>query len=161
MTARLIILVLGIGLFSFGFYLISYQKNFDQKKPLNIQLSQDTFKAYEVAHTKVESTEPAAEEVEKEIVINLEDPIIKRGHEIYHQIGQCFTCHGDQAQGLKEKDGPLLAGQAEWYLQSQLIAFKKGDRRNEAMLPFIKDLSEQDFKSVAEYISLMRIKAEP
>lgn len=162
MTSRLIILVIAIIFFSFGFYLLSYQNNFDQHKPLNMKLATDTFKAHELLVSPHEHAAPAAEEaIQKEIVIDLENPVIKHGHEIFHNLGQCVTCHGDQAQGLKEKNAPLLAGQEEWYTLSQLTAFKNGTRKNEVMLPFIKDLTEQDFKDVAEYIKLLRIKASP
>ena len=63
--------------------------------------------------------------------------------------------------GIVEKQAPLLAGQAEWYVVSQLNAFKNGLRKNEAMMPFLKDLTEQDFKDVAEYIKLLRVTAKP
>lgn len=158
MTSRLIILVLGVGFFSFGFYLISYQKNFNQQEPLNMKLAVDTFKAHEAAKNHDGSTTHEAAVVEKEAVMDLENPTLKRGQEIYVNVGKCVTCHGEQGEGNKEKLAPLLAGQAEWYTAAQLAAFKNGSRVNEAMMPFIKDLAEQDFKDVAEYIKLLRVK---
>lgn len=159
MTSRLIILVLGIIFFSFGFYLLSYQKNFNQQKPLNMNFAEETFKTFnETTSLHGESNHEKIPEVAKEIVIDLEKPSIKRAYELFHNVGKCASCHGDQAQGLKEKSAPLLAAQEEWYTVSQLLAFQNGSRVNEAMMPFIKDLTEQDFKDLAEYISLLRIK---
>ena len=159
MMSRLIILFFALILFGFGFYLSTYQKNFSEQKPIGIELLNDLAKASHEEHQPDhdKNTEVAAVE-SKEIVIDLNNPIIKNGHEIYVNKGQCITCHGDMGQGLKEKQAPLIAGQYEWYIFSQLTAFKNKERKNEAMLPFIKDLTEQDFKDVAEYIKLLRVK---
>ncbi len=158
MTSRLIILVLGIVFFSFGFYLISYQSNFGQQKPLNMQLMAQTFKAFNATKNSSAHTEHDPVIEVKEEVMDLENPTLKRGHEIYVKLGQCITCHGEQGEGKKEMQAPLLAGQAEWYTASQLAAFKNGTRKNDAMVPFLKDLTEQDFKDVAEYIKLLHVK---
>ena len=36
----------------------------------------------------------------------------------------CATCHGNAAEGRLEFGAPRLAGQRDWYLQRQLIAFR-------------------------------------
>ena len=162
MTSRLIIVILGLIFFSFGFYLLSYQKNFSEQKTLNLQLAEDTLKAHQASlHTDENTLREGSASVAKVEVMDMNNPTIKRGHEIYHQVGQCVTCHGEEGQGIVEKQAPLLAGQAEWYVVSQLNAFKNGLRKNEAMMPFLKDLTEQDFKDVAEYIKLLRVTAKP
>lgn len=40
----------------------------------------------------------------------------------------CLACHGDHAQGNEAMKAPPLAGQADWYLVSQLKKFKGGLR---------------------------------
>jgi len=65
----------------------------------------------------------------------------------------CVQCHGDQGHGDPAQQAPRIAGQHDWYLLSSLIAFKKGERQNPKMLPFIKNLTEKDFKDLAAYIS--------
>jgi len=157
MGPRLIILVIALGIFSFGFYLMSYQKDFDSNKPLNMKLLSDLEKAsHHVEHDEASATS----ETPKVVVIDMNDPVIKSGHAIYHEKGQCMSCHGDVGQGNPEKLAPMLAGQHEWYVASQLKAFKNGERKNDAMLPFLKDLSEKDFSDVAEYIKFLRVPAE-
>ncbi|GAB4019879.1 MAG: hypothetical protein Fur0010_22210 [Bdellovibrio sp.] len=73
-----------------------------------------------------------------------------RGSQLYQT---CIECHGDKGQGNPEQAAPRLAGQHDWYILSSLIAFQKGERKNPKMLPFIKGLSEKDFKDLAAYIS--------
>jgi len=40
----------------------------------------------------------------------------------------CASCHGAQGEGVVGMNGPKLAGQEQWYLKNQLIAFKSGRR---------------------------------
>jgi cytochrome c oxidase subunit 2 len=40
----------------------------------------------------------------------------------------CASCHGAQGEGVAVMNGPKLAGQEQWYLKSQLVAFKSGPR---------------------------------
>lgn len=40
----------------------------------------------------------------------------------------CATCHGADAKGNKDMGAPALAGQADWYMYSQLQKFKNGMR---------------------------------
>ncbi|MEZ4873763.1 MAG: cytochrome c [Bdellovibrionales bacterium] len=64
----------------------------------------------------------------------------------------CAACHG--RQGISENDEwPNLAGQKERYLYLQLVAYKKGDRKNPLMSPMVSDLSDQDMKDLAHYYS--------
>jgi len=40
----------------------------------------------------------------------------------------CATCHGTDAKGNKDMGAPTLAGQADWYMYTQLQKFKSGMR---------------------------------
>ena len=42
--------------------------------------------------------------------------------------GTCITCHGAQAEGKPALNSPRLAGSDDWYLLSQLQAFRSGQR---------------------------------
>lgn len=66
---------------------------------------------------------------------------------------KCIECHGADAKGLKEKEAPRLAGQYDWYIVSSLKKFISGERVNEVMMPFLKGLTENDYKDIAAYLS--------
>ncbi len=66
----------------------------------------------------------------------------------------CFGCHGDKAKGMGVT--PRLAGQHPAYLQRQLLAFKDGTRKNGPMSGIAKMLSEQEIKSVTEYMGSLK-----
>lgn len=68
----------------------------------------------------------------------------------------CIQCHGQNGQGMEAKAAPRIAGQYEWYINTSLIAFKKRERKNPEMYPFIAKLSEQDFKDLAAYVSRLK-----
>lgn len=65
----------------------------------------------------------------------------------------CFGCHGDKATGMV---APRLAGQQSAYLQRQLQAFKDGSRKNSLMSGIAKMLSDEDIKSVTEYMGSLK-----
>ena len=76
---------------------------------------------------------------------------IKRGETLFQN--SCVTCHGEKGEGNKAEEGPMLAGQHGWYIESQLLAFQKKERINEKMDPFIKNLTDKDFKDLAAYVA--------
>jgi len=163
MGKRIILFLLGISCFIFLFYLTSYQTSFQPNNPLNLLSFDKSKKNFEEEQAKLAALHSEGEQLEKKVVsdivvIDLNDPMTKKGHDIYHEIGQCIQCHGDQGQGNPEKKAPLLAGQGDWYSYEQLIAFKNGNRKNEAMLPFIQKLNDDDLKAVSAYIQLLRVK---
>lgn len=66
----------------------------------------------------------------------------------------CASCHGAHAGG--PIDTPTLAGQRKEYLQSQLEAFAKGQRRNdvyERMRSVAAKLREGELEKLADYYS--------
>ena len=83
---------------------------------------------------------------------------IKSGQQIYQS--QCISCHGEQAEGLKQFKTASLAILEDWYLLSQLRNYKSGrrgyhelDSDGQAMRAIVTPLSDQQLKNVVEYIS--------
>ena len=68
----------------------------------------------------------------------------------------CVQCHGDRGQGNPKEEAPRISGQFDWYIVSQLMAFKSGSRKNEKMMPYIKSLTSNDFSDLASYISSLK-----
>ena len=77
----------------------------------------------------------------------------KRGEELFKT---CIQCHGEKGEGKKEKKAPRIGGQHDWYILESLIEFKKKGRINPEMYPFIKSLTQQDFKDLASYIGELK-----
>jgi cytochrome c oxidase subunit 2 len=85
----------------------------------------------------------------------------QRGKALY---AVCATCHGANAEGLKEMNAPALAGQEDWYLIRQLQNFKSGIRgTNPAdtyglqMAPMAQVLADaQAIEDVAAYLSSLK-----
>jgi cytochrome c oxidase subunit 2 len=73
----------------------------------------------------------------------------------------CATCHGPNAEGMKEMNAPALAGREEWYIVRQLQNFRAGVRgANPAdtyglqMAPMAQVLPDaQAIEDVAAYLS--------
>lgn len=63
---------------------------------------------------------------------------------------KCLGCHGAAGEGLEEN--PRLAGQHPAYLETQLLNFKYGNRKNDAMQSITGNLSDEDIKAIAEYL---------
>ncbi len=77
-----------------------------------------------------------------------------RGQTLYKT---CVQCHGEDGMGDPEQKAPRIAGQFDWYIESSIKMFKEGkERKNPTMLPFIKNLSDQDIADLAAYVSTMQ-----
>lgn len=75
--------------------------------------------------------------------------LLARGNEIYE--ARCDACHLDAGR-QSDKNAPLLAGQDQAYLASQMRAFQRGERK----FPFMMDeayrnLTDHDFEAVASF----------
>lgn len=77
---------------------------------------------------------------------------------------QCGGCHGREGQGNEVMNAPRLAGQFDWYLQTQLTNFRKGVRGEHlddhtglqmASLALILE-TDADVANVIAYINSLR-----
>jgi cytochrome c553 len=75
---------------------------------------------------------------------------------IEERIAQCMSCHGEGGNSVTE-GMPSLAGQPQFFLLNQLFLMREGVRQIEAMMPFVKDLTDSDMEALAKYFS----KLEP
>jgi cytochrome c553 len=64
----------------------------------------------------------------------------------------CAKCHGEKGEGNPEVKGPKLAGQFDWYIQTQLTAFKSGSRKYKNEASCAAGLSEKDMADVAAHV---------
>ncbi len=72
----------------------------------------------------------------------------------------CASCHGAQGQGNRDLEAPALAGQADWYLLTQLRNYRSGarggdprDPRGQEMATFANILpDDQALRDVVAYI---------
>jgi len=88
-----------------------------------------------------------------------EDKVSSVGERLF--LHNCAPCHGQAAQGSGTDPIPALAGQHYNYTLIQLKRFARGHRGqvNTPVMELIAGLSDDDQKSIAEYLS--RIKAAP
>lgn len=68
----------------------------------------------------------------------------------------CQSCHGGRGEGNSAAGFPRLAGLPSKYVQRQLAAFAKDQRRSPVMMPIAKALSESDRAAVAAYYASLR-----
>ncbi len=59
----------------------------------------------------------------------------------------CLACHG------RDGAAPLLAGQKQQYLATQLYFFREGDRKDAQMTPMAADLSNADLNGLADFFA--------
>lgn len=78
--------------------------------------------------------------------------LVKHGKRLASQLA-CLTCHSSDYT-LKD-DNPRLAGQGREYIETQLRAFRDGDRRDTGgvMAGFATSLADSDIKKLAAYFS--------
>lgn len=69
----------------------------------------------------------------------------------------CAACHNADGNSVASAN-PVLAGQHQVYLYNQLIAFKKGDRKNPIMMGMASPLSDTDMRNVTAYFSIQKTK---
>jgi len=77
------------------------------------------------------------------------------GEKLY---SKCISCHGKEGMGMKSQKSPMIAGQHDWYIESQINAIIKKERDNantKKMMPFVKNLKENEIKDLAAFISKM------
>ena len=74
---------------------------------------------------------------------------VGNGKKLYQK---CIQCHGADGMGNQAEKAPRIAGQHDWYIKTQLNAFKNKKRHNPKMYPFIKDLTASDYEDLAAYV---------
>lgn len=112
-------------------------------------------KAIEASHAEPKKEEEVVAEVE--IKIDLNTPQLVNGNKVF---SKCIACHKKDGSGNPAQKAPHIGGQYDWYIEKQLTDMKSGARINEAMMPTIKGLSDQDMKDVAAYVSKLPWKKE-
>lgn len=77
-----------------------------------------------------------------------------RGGYAERGISACASCHGPSGHGIP-KNYPRVSAQHKEYLESQLLAYKKGERKgyNEIMSDIAFGLSEQQIKELSAYMA--------
>lgn len=80
----------------------------------------------------------------------------------------CTVCHGVQLKGNPLIEAPRLSGMDEWYVERQLLAFKKGWRGTHEndlvgmeMQPMAAILSAEDIRQAARYVSSVASEPPP
>jgi cytochrome c553 len=74
------------------------------------------------------------------------------------RIQQCGACHGEDGNSRLENI-PSLAGQPEFFLMNQLFLMREGVRPIEAMMPFVKDLKDDELNALAKHFAELPPKA--
>ena len=91
---------------------------------------------------------------EDQVEIAKQGELIFKGGIVDREVAACISCHAPSGKGIP-KHFPSVAGQHQTYLQTQLIAFKKGQRKGykEMMSSIAFRLSEQEIKALSVYMS--------
>ena len=69
----------------------------------------------------------------------------------------CGACHGMDGNS-PSPEWPNLAGQHAGYIESQLRAFKAGERQNDLMSPMAMILSDEDMADLAAYFASQKVR---
>ena len=78
---------------------------------------------------------------------------IYRGGIAEKNVPACAACHSANGAGLPAQY-PRLAGQHQTYTEAQLIAFRKGTRKNsELMTTVAKRMSDEEIQAVTDYVA--------
>jgi len=64
----------------------------------------------------------------------------------------CAGCHGENGISTTENI-PSLAGQQDQFIQWQLVYFRAGSRKNEAMQPIVEQLNNEDIRNLGAYFA--------
>ncbi|TRD20607.1 c-type cytochrome [Palleronia caenipelagi] len=74
--------------------------------------------------------------------------------------GACVACHG--ADGLSTLlDAPNLAGEVNIYLDTQLKAFRSGQRQHEIMSGIAADLTDDQIRDIADWYANVKLEISP
>ena len=103
-----------------------------------------------------------AEEIK---LVNVSDPseALAMGERVYHAgnlksgVAACTGCHAPSGSGNGPAGYPALGGQHADYIEKQLLAYRRGERRSGANAQIMQGvaqyLSDDEIKAVANYIA--------
>jgi cytochrome c553 len=74
------------------------------------------------------------------------------------RIESCKACHGEDGNSRMENI-PSLAGQPEFFILNQLVLMRETVRQVEPMVPFVKDMKDDDIRGLAAYFAKLPAKA--
>lgn len=123
------------------FNLKNYEEKYHQEQTLIAELQAPKEEVEAVVAEVVEEAGP---------VLQLTTDSQLRGQKLF---AKCTTCHGKNADGKKSQKAPKIAGQYDWYIADKIKQMQKGIWNNKVMMPYIKNLSDQDIKDLAAYLS--------
>jgi cytochrome c553 len=72
--------------------------------------------------------------------------------DISEKLQLCSTCHGEAGTPVKPEI-PIIWGQNEYYIYTELKDYKAGRRANETMNPIAADLSKEEMQALAKHFS--------
>jgi cytochrome c553 len=75
------------------------------------------------------------------------------GGNVAKGVPACAACHSPTGSGNPAAGFPALSGQHSMYVVTQLQRFKSGERKGDMMKGTVANMSEDEMKAVAEYIS--------
>jgi len=80
---------------------------------------------------------------------------VSNGEDLFQ--GDCKSCHGRKAEGMKRKESPPLAGQYSEYLARQIAMFKKKERihANDEDDETFAEYEPQQLQDILAYISTL------
>ena len=81
-----------------------------------------------------------------------------QGTPLAERIQACNACHGEDGNS-KMENIPSLAGQPEFFILNQLVLMRENVRQVEAMVPFVKDLKDDDIRALAAHFAKLEPKA--
>jgi cytochrome c553 len=156
MTARLVLFIVFVLLTGTIIATGKYKTFFNSTRDLSYR----AFTANQAAKVKLAKEKAAAKTAVVAVFTgpDLTNPLVKKGHDIYTQAGQCIKCHGVNGEGNQDEQAPMIAAQYDWYVLDQLNYMKNGARVNKKMMPYLKDLDSSDFRALAAYIKELRVK---
>jgi len=91
---------------------------------------------------------------DEQVVLAEAGKALYRGGYAERNIAACMSCHGPSGHGISIHY-PRVSAQHREYLEQQLLAFKRGDRKghNSIMSDISFSLSEQQIKELAAYMA--------
>lgn len=101
---------------------------------------------------------------EQEITLEGADPdLVEQGRQIYRSgiaelgVAACSACHSPTGSGNAQAGFPALGGQHAAYVDSQMRAFRSGERDNDGRAAMMRGVSERltdgEIEALASYIS--------